>query len=468
MTSLGIKFGKFIRQAQMRIFPGGKVRECQRAFQYNFTAPTDFLIFDLDEKVAKQRITRSTHIRRTKRHGIVSITEIASVPVKCLALNTESHLFLAGKGMIPTHNSSAVEFGALQTKSPWLASMSAIEGYEMIWKDANVKNFAYLPYKSGIDTDGQPIPPPQRIEPPVSAPMALQGMQVAAAEMQMVSGQFDANMGEKGNERSGIAIDKRQRKGDNATYHYINNLAVAVQYTGKILLDCIPYIYDTPRALQIIGENGEPSPLQIDPEQAQALQQEQAFNGAIVSRSLNPKLGQYDVQADVGPLYATRRQEAFEALTLIMTQAPQMSAIIGDIMMQSADFPLAAEAAKRLKNMVPRQALGLGPSPEEAQLQQQVQQAQQIISDLMDKLGVMESELVRNAAKTAVDKENAITNRLKVLFDKETDANEFQMAVAKILVDSSFADAAHELKSESLSLQKMKLETGSNAPVGGR
>lgn len=363
-------------------------------------------------------------------------------------------------------SSSAVEYGALQTKSPWLTSISAIEGYEMIWKDANVKNFAYLPYKSGIDTDGQPIPPPQRIEPPVSTPMALQGMQVAAAEMQMVSGQFDANMGEKGNERSGVAIDKRQRKGDNATYHYINNLAVAVQYTGKILLDCIPYIYDTPRALQIIGENGEPSPLQIDPEQAEALKQEEAFNGAIVSRSLNPKLGQYDVQADVGPLYATRRQEAFEALTLIMTQAPQMSAIIGDIMMQSADFPLAAEAAKRLKNMVPRQALGLGPSPEEAALQQQVTQAQQIISDLMDKLGVMESELVRNAAKTAVDKENAITQRLKVLFDKETDANEFQMAVAKILVDSSFADAAHELKTESLSLQKMKLETGSNSPTG--
>lgn len=359
-------------------------------------------------------------------------------------------------------SSAAVEFGALQTKVPWLMPIAAVENYEMIWKNANTTNYAYLPYKSGIDIDGQPIPVPVRIEPPVSAPMSLQGMQVAAAEMQMVSGQFDANMGEKGNERSGIAIAQRQKKGDNATFHYIDNMNNAIRYTGKIILDIIPKIYDTPRVLQIIGEDGEPSPVQINPQQEQALQQETNFEGEIVSRSLNPKVGQYSVQSDVGPLFATRRQEAFDAFTLIMTQAPQLTAIIGDIMMKSADFPLADEAAKRLKNMVPKQALGLGPSPEEAQMQATIEQMTQMNRDLLDKIAIMQSELVRNAGKTAVDRENAVTNRLKVLFDKETDAKEFQMAVAKVLIDKDFADVEQENRKEELSIAARKVN--SNAP----
>lgn len=339
-------------------------------------------------------------------------------------------------------SSAAVEYSGVQSKTPWLVSFAAIEGYEQIWKAANVNNYAYLPYKSGLDQDGQPIPPPTRIEPPAPMPVSLAGMEVAAREMQMVSGQYDAAMGEKGNERSGIAIDKRQRRGDNATYHYVDNLAIAVALTGRILLDAIPHFYDTPRTIMIIGEDGETvRPLQINPQQEEALVEEEASDGEVVSRSLNPKVGMYEVQSHAGPAFSTRRQEAFEAFTLMMTQAPQLTAVIGDIMFRSADFPLANEAAKRLKNMVPRQALGLGPTEEEAALQQQLQQLTAINSELMDKLGVMQSELVRNSEKTAVDRENAITQRLKVLFDKETDIKEFRLGVAGILMDSAFGEA---------------------------
>ena len=38
---------------------------------------------------------------------IVSVEPIASVPVKCVEVDNESHLYLAGRAMIPTHNSLA-------------------------------------------------------------------------------------------------------------------------------------------------------------------------------------------------------------------------------------------------------------------------------------------------------------------------------------------------------------------------
>lgn len=82
-------------------------------------------------------------------------------------------------------------------------------------------------------------------------------------------------MGEKSNERTGIAIQERQRKADNATYHYIDHQAVAIRFTGRILIDLIPKIYDTPRVVRILAENGDQSQVMLDPVAQQAYQAQQ-------------------------------------------------------------------------------------------------------------------------------------------------------------------------------------------------
>ena len=152
--------------------------------------------------------------------------------------------------MIPTHNSAAVEFGALQGKTPWVAPAAAIEELESLWNSANNVNHAVLPYNH-MDDDGNPIPMPQRAQPPVQADAYLKGMQIAGMEMKMASGQWQAQMGEPGNERSGAAINERQRQGDTATYHFVDNEATAIRRIGEILLDLIPHIYDVPRVIKI-------------------------------------------------------------------------------------------------------------------------------------------------------------------------------------------------------------------------
>jgi hypothetical protein len=45
----------------------------------------------------------------------------------------------------------------------------------------------------------------------------------------------------------------------------------------------------------------------------------------------NPNVGTYDVQSDTGPSFATRRQEAFNALTQIAAQNKEFMGIAGDI-----------------------------------------------------------------------------------------------------------------------------------------
>lgn len=63
-------------------------------------------VFKLDRK--NKRITNTNRTTRAKRRFIVKVEEISSVPVQCIVVDSPSHVFLASKNMIPTHNSSIV------------------------------------------------------------------------------------------------------------------------------------------------------------------------------------------------------------------------------------------------------------------------------------------------------------------------------------------------------------------------
>ena len=89
--------------------------------------------------------------------------------------------------------------------------------------------------------------------------------------------------------------------------------------------------------------------------------------------------------------------------------------IIGDLVMLAADFPLADEAAERLRRMVPAQALGDGVNPQVAQLQQQLQSTQGLMAAMSQKLVALQSKTVATGEQKQVDIYKAITDRLDVI-----------------------------------------------------
>lgn len=357
--------------------------------------------------------------------------------------------------------STAVEFGALQTKTPWTAPAQAIEGYEDYWENANVSNYSWLPWNA-FDESGQALPAPQRIAPPISSPVALDGVKLAGMELEMASGQYAPAMGQPDNSRTGKAINERQRMGDRAVYHYIDAMGTALRALGRICLDIIPKIYDTQRAMMILAENGVSFEVKIDPVAMQAYQQEQQSNAMALQRVFNPAIGKYDVVADNGPGYATKREEAFQAFTLILTQAPQLAGVIGDLMLEAGDFPLQDEAAQRLKRMVPPQALGLGPSPQEQQLQQENVQLKQLLQKLSDEYGRERLRSNSRAEMRDIDAYNAITKRLdvtqKAQFDAHTAALE-QTQLQQDILRNTLAPVDAKVQSD--------LSPGSGNPAQG-
>lgn len=296
------------------------------------------------------------------------------------------------------HCSLEVEQIALAPKAPYVGAAGQFEGHEDQWKTANVVNYAYLEYEPIVDeASGRAFPAPQRQMPPMPSQAIMQAKLGAADDIKSVTGQYDAAMGQRSNETSGIAIRTRDHQSETSTFNYVDNLTRAIRAVGRIIVEIIPKIYDTPRIARMLGEDGSVDQAKIDPSIPTATQQMQSPDGKI-AMLYNPTIGKYDVMVNVGPSYSTKRQESVEAMTQMTQANPQLWQVIGDLLVKNMDWPGAEDMAKRLKaTLLPQvQALdkpadgGAPPMPPEAQ--QAMQQAMQHMQQMQQAIQQLQQE----------------------------------------------------------------------------
>ncbi len=316
--------------------------------------------------------------------------------------------------------STDVQVNALQPKSPWLAAKRAVEGQEQ-WKTANVDNFGVLLWNDVDDeapVELQNVPKPERIDPPRGNPAYQSAMQNAERQMMMISGQFQAQMGENDTQSaaSGKAINERQQQGDTATYHFVEHHNDMERAVGIQLLDLYPKIYDTQRALHVIGTDGEKAWITIDPNQADAVQElaHEKEDEEAIAVAFNPSVGEYECVSDPGPDYATQRQEAWDAVSMILQQNMELTAVIGDLLFKYGDFPGADKIMERLQKEIKATKPYLFDDKVEPQmvaLQQQMQRLTSLNAELIQKLAMKDLALKGKEEKRDVDAFNAETKR---------------------------------------------------------
>jgi len=272
--------------------------------------------------------------------------------------------------------SQEAEMLALAPKAPFIGYGGQFEGYEDKWKTANTQNWPYLEINPDV-TDGQGavLPLPQRAQPPMASSGLLQAKAGASEDIKSTTGQYNASLGMGSNERSGKAILARQREGDVGTYHYGDNLARGVRHVARQLVDLIPKIYDTQRIARIIGEDGETKMVKINPDQEQPVNKIVDEHGIVMEKIYNPSVGKYDVVAITGPGYATKRQEALEAMAQLLQGNPQLWAVAGDLFVKNMDWPGAQEMSKRFAKTIDPKFLSDGEDDPALQAAQQQIQA---------------------------------------------------------------------------------------------
>lgn len=129
LWSLGIK--PTLKEYESKLY--GKV--CGTKYRVHFN--TNQQVFSLPRK----QKTQNRPVRQWfRRRYIVGVEKLGSVPVQCLTVDNPTHLFLAGRELIPTHNSSLALNIVLREalKNPgryWLIAPEYKQAKSIYWRD---------------------------------------------------------------------------------------------------------------------------------------------------------------------------------------------------------------------------------------------------------------------------------------------------------------------------------------------
>ena len=294
---------------------------------------------------------------------------------------------------------SMTESVALAPKAKWLIAEGQDEGHENEWAQANIKSAAVLRYKQK-DIEGQPAPPPTRLQPEPPPIGVMTAAESINKDLQAVVGIVDPNQLPQGN-ISGKALMGQQQQIDLSNFHYFDNLTRSIRHTGKIILDLIPKIYDRERVLRIIGADGQPEMVTLNERKVDELGVEKVLNDVTI--------GEYDVVMDTGPGYQSKRLEAVNAMMPLLANNEQLFQIAGDLVFRNMDFPGADVIADRLAAANPMAQIDektdLPP-----QVQMQIMQAKQNMDAMAQQIEALQME-IRNRGQIAQIKEEGATRR---------------------------------------------------------
>ena len=269
---------------------------------------------------------------------------------------------------------------ALAPKAPVLVTAKQIEGYEQQWQDSLTSNAPYL-----IVND-TPSAMPQRINAGIMDKGATEAALMCVDEMKSTTGIFSASLGEQDNEKSGRAILAQQRKGDTANFAYIDNIARAIKWTGKIIIDLIPKIYDAARVVSVMGSDGT--------KKLEKINQVRMINGE--PKLIDLSVGKYDLVVTQGASYATKRIEALNMYMEMVRSNPALMEIGGDLIVKAMDWDGSEELAERFKKMLPpqlqEQKEGEDQKPLPPEVQQMIEQGKQQIDEMGKHIQMLESE----------------------------------------------------------------------------
>lgn len=242
---------------------------------------------------------------------------------------------------------TGVETLALQPKTPYKLTKKQIQGYENMWNAANSATLPYILYNADPDSPGSP----QREQPPQTNIAFFQEAQICDGDMKAISGIYDASLGNKSNETSGVAIANRDKQSETTNFHYGDNLVTSIEQVGHIIVDMIPRVIDTEKMVRILGEDDKEQSVLVN-------------SGELNSLTV----GKYDIEVIVGPSYANARAEASENMVNLITAMPVVGEAAADIVVGKMDWDGADLIAERIKLVLPAAQMA-------AQIEQQQAQA---------------------------------------------------------------------------------------------
>lgn len=318
--------------------------------------------------------------------------------------------------------------------SPVQAPVGAVDDFMDEWGSPGSVNV--MRYKM-FDENGNPLNKPERLPPP-PVPTGFANARVGAVEdVKAALGMYNASIGQRSNETSGVAINARKVEGEVATYHFADNRKKSIEQVGRILVSAIPEIYDTDRIIRIIGEEENPVTVGINGAPLQEGQKEQ----------FDLRTGQYDVRVTTGASYTTKRQEAAALVGDAMVKNPQLMGVIGDLYFKNLDVAGAEAMAARVRKTIPKQLIAdeevesekpIDPEKEmmAQQLEQMNAQMQQMGAELQSKQREEQYKILEQQNKQAELELKRLAEENKA----QLEAAKLQLEKDRLMIDTQNAN----------------------------
>lgn len=379
-------------------------------------------IIDFDEivTVENKRDTHRFKIKHRKIAGefILEETDFPSEQLPVIFVDQNSYFDKSGKQICRPFIKDARDaqryINYLGTQSAYLMRVSRYDQFlvskanvrspdtQIIWRDPATA-------QGGLVYDESPSGNiPQQLRPPELSPSLITQYQRALADIEQCTGMYGTQMGEQGNETSGVAIDARTRRGNYNTFVPFDSLNRSIACCGSIIDEMIPQIYDSERNIMLnLPDSG--------------------MEKVTLNRPLNDygvlendmTRGNYKVRLLPGPSFEGQKQENLASMQTVLQADPSLFRLIADLYVENLPMANNIEIRNRLKTIVPEEIIQAGktgkpipPKPQQPppeimikmqELQLKQQEAMQKAQISMKELEIKEHELQLEGIRTGQD-----------------------------------------------------------------
>lgn len=328
-----------------------------------------------------------------------------------------------------------------QPNAPIMVGAGQIENYAEDWQ--NPQKSMALRYETH-DADGNVLPAPQRLAPPTIPTGIVNAARSTVDDIKATMGIYNASLGEKSNETSGVAISRRKEEGDVATYHFGDNLKRSIAQVGKVLVCARAEVLDTPRIIPIRGLEDQPKMIGI--------------NGALApdqKNTYNFGKGEYGVMVTTGASSLTKRQEAADFFGEVVKSQPELLNVMGDLLFKNMDIAGGQEMAERMKKVIDPKFLDENKDkefdPEKEQMKMVIEQGKLLLEQQQAEMADLQMQLKNKDGEIQV-KAQADQNKT------EAEQGKLEIELLRIHQEAEKNRQENEIKLAELALKARELD----------
>jgi hypothetical protein len=322
-----------------------------------------------------------------------------------------------------------------------------IQGFEFMYEENGAdSNYPYL-LQNRLDAQGQPLPiGPIAVMPEQTIPQAL----MASIELSRQAVEDVANPGLPQDiadpDLSGKAVNALTNRLDQQSIVYQQNLKHAKRRDAEIYASMAVEVYDAPREVTLTSQDGTTKKVKI----MEMVQDRETGNLVALNDLTNTE---YDVYADIGPSYASKKEQTIEQLTTMANSMAPIDPNMAKMLMLQTMTLINGVDMDPVRKYARKQLILSGifePETEEEEAMLQEAQQQQAPPDANMVLAQAEMEKAKaaqmnaqreamkdqasaqnNAAKTQIDAFRAQTDRAAVQVDAEKAGADIQFKQAQ-------------------------------------